>query len=727
MARKKNLRHPILTRVLEKGESIKDLEKGEMVVTWEDNLPQLYIGTENEEEENNIFESFKVSYTSYLETISVLLRKISEGNIEPLTNHTDINSVVTPGIYELILENEYENCPINTTLGYNEYNYQEENGGLLFVLSTKLHSSLLQIIIPFKGTNLFNCYIRTKSGSPYDGAYHNTWNEWEIIASTDSISRYIKYYDSSVKRDANTVLAAPNGKKGVAEFRSLVADDIPDLSDIYLKVNATSKDVKFKSVNAAVYYKSGVNLDNIYAAKTHTHSDYLDNTNITNSKGNFTVDTLRLKDPNKIGNAAFGGNDLGFTPIYGSLETPDDRVKGQLDISSYGGLRNSDSKTYNLYMSMLPCSAEVFFCSGSASGRKYDISIGAQDKALKNIYAQNYLPQSDKNKKEDIETISDKFISIFDKVNFVSYKFKNDNENDIDDKKHSRHHMGVLSQDFENLLKEHNISNYDCSFIASSFFLNSSEAYKSTYAGINIKKFNKNNIDYHYSENTYNWKHRNDDKKTGDYEVFNEITSIYPGFLNYEDYRKNLGYIMIEDISKLNHDQPPIVVNSIFITMKDGTETTVNLNNEVLNYYYYPDTAETECVYDENSDTLTINFKDIGEIRQNKAIFLKLNEVLNIDNIERIDFDLDLISECKIRLLPDGNYKNANVWDRFNNDQILYNYSFNYNELFVLASNVLQETRKEFKAYKEEKEKEITELKENYNSLLKRIEALEGK
>ena len=453
----------------------------------------------------------------------------------------------------------------------------------------------------------------------------------------------------------------------------------------------------------------------------------MNNTNITNSSGRLTVERLNLKDPNNIGNASIGIDNLDFSPIYGSIDKYDARVKGQLDIVSYGGLRTQDTKMYNVYMSMLPCGGEVFFYSGSASGRQYDVNIGAPNKMLKNIYAENYLPESDKNKKEDIKTISNKFISLFDKVDFVSYKFKNNDENASNDKKYLRHHMGVLSQDFENLLKEYNISNYECSFIASSFFLNSAESNKSTYAGINIKKYSQNDIDYHYSENTYNWKHRNDDKKTGDYEVFNEITSIYPEFLNYEEYRKNLGYIMIEDISKLNRDQPPIVINSILITMKDGTESLVNLNNNVINYYYYPDTAETECIYDEDNDTLTINFKDIGEIRQNKAIFLKLDEVLDFHDIERIDFDLDLISECKIRLLPDGNYRNANVWDRFNNDQILYNYSFNYNELFVLASNVLQETRKEFKAYKEEKEKEITELKENYKSLLERVEALEGK
>lgn len=574
--------------------------------------------------------------------------------------------------------------------GLNSVTFEEYSAGTAY----NLPNNAWYHIITMEGTDS-NYATQLALGMTYNGAYYrrkteNGWGAWSSLINTDTNTTYST---GTTTYSGTTKLYTSTGTN----------------------TDGTMTQAAIKSA-----------LDG-KASSTHTHSEYLDNTNIYNNKGMLTVESINLMS--KYSSGAEIGEDcgLGFSPIYGGAEVYNNR--GQLNISSYGSSRIGESGIYNVYMTMLPCTAEVFFSSGSASGRTYDISIGAQGKMLKNIYAQNYLPESDKNKKEDVETISDKFISVFDKVNFVSYKFKNNNENDIDNKKHLRHHMGVLSQDVENLLKENNISNYDCSFIASSFFLNSSEGNKSTYAGINIKKFSQNDINYHYSENTYNWKHRNDDKKTGDYEVFNEITSIYPGFLDYEDYRKNLGYIMIEDISKLNHDQPPIVVNSIFIAMKDGTETTVNLNNEVLNYYYYPDlkTAETECVYDEDSDTLTINFKDIGEIRQNKAIFLKLDEVLNIDDIERIDFDLDLISECKIRLLPDGNYKNANVWDRFNNDQILYNYSFNYNELFVLASNVLQETRKEFKAYKEEKEKEITELKENYNSLLKRIEALENK
>lgn len=63
------------------------------------------------------------------------------------------------------------------------------------------------------------------------------------------------YYDSSISRTANTVLAAPNGSNGTASFRKLVANDIPSLtkskisdfpssmpaSDVYSWAKAASK------------------------------------------------------------------------------------------------------------------------------------------------------------------------------------------------------------------------------------------------------------------------------------------------------------------------------------------------------------------------------------------------------------------------------------------------------------------------------------------------------
>lgn len=104
--------------------------------------------------------------------------------------------------------------------------------------------------------------------------------------------------------------------------------------------------------------------------------------------------------------------------------------------------------------------------------------------------------------------------------------------------------------------------------------------------------------------------------------------------------------------------------------------------------------------------------------RQNGAIIVDMGEVFNIDNIDNILIDVELISECKVMLLPDGKYCNANISDR-RNDQILYNYAFNYNELFSLSTYVLQQTRKDYIEYKENTDKKINELETKVNKLLK--------
>lgn len=46
-----------------------------------------------------------------------------------------------------------------------------------------------------------------------------------------------QYYDSTISRTANTVLAAPNGSSGGASFRELVSADLPDLSSKYLPLS----------------------------------------------------------------------------------------------------------------------------------------------------------------------------------------------------------------------------------------------------------------------------------------------------------------------------------------------------------------------------------------------------------------------------------------------------------------------------------------------------------
>ena len=70
------------------------------------------------------------------------------------------------------------------------------------------------------------------------------------------------YYDSSISRTANTVLAAPNGSNGSATFRSLVAADIPTL--------AISK---ISNLQSTLDGKSGTGHSHSnYSVTSHTHN-----------------------------------------------------------------------------------------------------------------------------------------------------------------------------------------------------------------------------------------------------------------------------------------------------------------------------------------------------------------------------------------------------------------------------------------------------------------------
>lgn len=66
----------------------------------------------------------------------------------------------------------------------------------------------------------------------YRGGLNETWEAWRTILDSVNYTDYFKnYYNSSTKRDPNTVLAGPSSgtTTAAATFRKLVADDIPNL------------------------------------------------------------------------------------------------------------------------------------------------------------------------------------------------------------------------------------------------------------------------------------------------------------------------------------------------------------------------------------------------------------------------------------------------------------------------------------------------------------------
>lgn len=66
----------------------------------------------------------------------------------------------------------------------------------------------------------------------YRGGLSDTWEAWRTILDSVNYTDYFKnYYNSSTKRDPNTVLAGPSSgtTTAAATFRKLVSDDIPNL------------------------------------------------------------------------------------------------------------------------------------------------------------------------------------------------------------------------------------------------------------------------------------------------------------------------------------------------------------------------------------------------------------------------------------------------------------------------------------------------------------------
>ena len=92
----------------------------------------------------------------------------------------------------------------------------------------------------------------------FAGGNHNsskTEPTWYLKISGTSGSTYnlANFYDSTISRTANTVLAAPNGSNGGATFRKLVAADIPALSYLPTAGGTMEGNISFKSISGDTY------------------------------------------------------------------------------------------------------------------------------------------------------------------------------------------------------------------------------------------------------------------------------------------------------------------------------------------------------------------------------------------------------------------------------------------------------------------------------------------
>ena len=75
---------------------------------------------------------------------------------------------------------------------------------------------------------------KSSNGHTHDDRYYTESEiNSKLSGKANSSHTHSQYYDSSISRTANTVLAAPNGSNGTASFRKLVASDLPSHTHNY--------------------------------------------------------------------------------------------------------------------------------------------------------------------------------------------------------------------------------------------------------------------------------------------------------------------------------------------------------------------------------------------------------------------------------------------------------------------------------------------------------------
>ena len=98
--------------------------------------------------------------------------------------------------------------------------------------------------------------------------------------------------------------------------------------------------------------------------------------------------------------------------------------------------------------------------------------------------------------------------------------------------------------------------------------------------------------------------------------------------------------------------------------------------------------------------------------------------MLNATDYEEILIDIDYIGEYKFYLIPDDEYNTANTSDLEND--ILYDYSLNYNEIIMMSLAVLQNSKKENEKKIKDLEDDFASLKNDNSNILNELQSLKS-
>ncbi len=358
--------------------------------------------------------------------------------------------------------------------------------------------------------------------------------------------------------------------------------------------------------------------------------------------------------------------------------------------------------------------------NATAIGSSSLYCLGSPSRVFGTIYSSASSLNSDKKLKKDIKPLNDEIDlldQIFDHLNFVKFRWKDNNNGALETSPSCRYHYGIIAQEVEQLMHDVGLTNYDNGFIHSNFFLDNTTGCYIT-GGYRCAKDG-----YDYSENVYNY------KNDLDYEIYNEV--IEKPFAELDigaryKHRSEIQYILIQDVSKVRKKgkQPPITINSISFIDKEGNYVPIPLSTDGAVSCFDPDDEIREIGgssgIENDNGSITISFNDMW-----CSYMIKIaddDNCYNFYDYESIIADVDFIGEYKIYLIPKGNYQNCNFWnDRDHADEVVYDYSFNYQELTNMSLAVLQKTRSDYLEYKQQTETKISHLENELEQLKNNI------
>ena len=523
--------------------------------------------------------------------------------------------------------------------------------------------------------------------------------EWGNISESDIISAlgYTPGSSEPITYSAGAGLSLSGTTFSNSGVRSIATGS--SNGTISVNTNGTNADVAVKGLGSAAYTAS-----NAYAAANHSHN------------------YLPLSGGTMTGTIYFNGDSSKY-PGYISHDDTSLTIKApsaNMEAGVNGVGDGCGLIIKSCYNGILPFFSRVQIGSDASLQ-----CLGSSTFKFGTIYSVASALNSDQKLKKDIEPLDydiETFNSLFDDIDFVKFRWKDNYNGALETSPSRRYHYGVIAQEVEKLMHKHGLTNYDNGFIHSNFFLdNTTDCYIT--GGYRCAKEG-----YDYSENVWNYKNNED------YEIYNEVIEKNLNELDYGGrytHRSDIQYILIQDVSKVRSKgkQPPLTINAINLIDKEGNYVPIPLSTEGGISCYDPEDENFEnpgssaAVNDNGS--ITISFHDMWS-----SYMIQIaddDNCFNFYDYESIIADVDFIGEYKIYLIPKGNYQTCNFWnDRNRTDEVAYDYTFNYQELTNMSLAVLQQTRKDYLDYKKASESKIAELEEKITGLQEIITNITG-